>query len=501
MQYLHSSVLNPSPRKFVKMKIKTLSYIFIVLAFAIVCSCNDEESFTVSESKVLTFSIDTLKMDTLFSNVPSAAKSFWAYNRSGDGLRCRSIRLENGANSGFRVNVDGIYLGENTDYQTNDVEVRNKDSIRIFVEVTLPWANSDEPKIQEDNLVFTLESGVEQKVNLNAWAWDATMLRDVRISKDSTLQSNGKPIVIYGGLRVDSAATLTLAAGTTLYFNTNAGMDVYGRLLSLGNAEANVVLRGDRIDRMFNYLPYDRVPAQWMGVHFYESSYGNEINYTDIHSTNTGIEIDSSDVSKQKLTISHSSVHNCQGYGLHSVNAWLSMLDCQISNTLYDCVQIEGGNVDVNNCTFAQFYPFDARRGAAFAFSDSKPLQRLNVLNSLITGYADDLLSGTIADTTNTKNYLFDHCIIRTPKITSADSMRFVNVIYEDIKDTTSMGEKHFVKVDTENLIYDFRLDNVSAAIGKANPLTALPDDRNGVKRDEKPDVGAFEYKQEKEDI
>lgn len=476
------------------MNIKTLSYIIVVLVF--VCSCSVDDSYTTSASNVLTFSTDTLKMDTLFSNMPSAAKSFWAYNHSGDGLRCRRVCLENGANSGFRVNIDGIFLGEDVDFQTDEIEVRDGDSVRVFVEATLPMTNALGPQEREDNLVFILESGVEQKVNLNAWAWDATVLRDVRIRKDSTIRSDGKPIVVYGGLCVDSAATLTVASGTTLYFDANAGVDVYGRLLTFGTPQSNVVFRGNRIDRMFNYLPYDRVPAQWAGIRFHESSYGNELNFTDIHSANTGIDIDSSDVSLLKLTISHSSVHNCQGYGLRSVNSQVSMLNCQITNALYDCVLVEGGDVYANNCTFAQFYPFDARRGAAFAFSDLKPLARLTVLNSLITGYADDVLTGTITDTVTTKNYLFGHCVMRTPKIVSADSVRFVGTIFEDIKDTLTVGEKHFRKIDTDNLIYDFRLDSVSFAIGKADPRSALADDILGVRRDDKPDVGAYEYRQ-----
>ena len=101
---------------------------------------------------------------------------------------------------------------------------------------------------------------------------------------------------------------------------------------------------------------------------------------------------------------------------------------------------------------------------------------------------------GSAVDTTALDHYLFDYCIIRTPKVTTADSVHFTNVIYEDVKDTTTMGEKHFYKIDTDNLIYDFRLDSVSAAIGKANPATALPDDRLGVIRKKTPDIGAYEY-------
>lgn len=59
----------------------------------------------------LTFSIDTLSLDTTFANVPTTTHSFWAYNRSGEGLRCASVRLASGNQTGFRVNVNGTYLG------------------------------------------------------------------------------------------------------------------------------------------------------------------------------------------------------------------------------------------------------------------------------------------------------------------------------------------------------------------------------------------------------
>ena len=106
----------------------------------------------------------------------------------------------------------------------------------------------------EDNIVVTHESGVVQRVNLNAYSWDALQLTNVHITRDSTLSAGATPIIIYGGITVDSAATLTIPAGTTLYFHADAGIDVYGRLIADGDPDRNVVLRGDRIDRMFDYL-------------------------------------------------------------------------------------------------------------------------------------------------------------------------------------------------------------------------------------------------------
>ena len=121
-------------------------------------SCNDDDTFTTSMANRLYIPVDTVKMDTVFAKIPVAAKEFWIYNCSGDGLRCSNVRLQKGNQSGFRVNVDGIYLGEKTGYQTSDTEVRNGDSIRVFVELTSPDNGSELYKEIDDKLIFRLES-------------------------------------------------------------------------------------------------------------------------------------------------------------------------------------------------------------------------------------------------------------------------------------------------------------------------------------------------------
>ena len=462
------------------------------LVSLLLLSCSDDDSFTTSRGNLLTFSTDTVSLDTVFSNVPTATKSLWAFNRSGDGIRCTNIRLDHGNQTGFRVNVDGTYLGPTNGYQINEVEIRNKDSIRVFVELTSAMNYQENLQLLEDDLVFTLESGVEQRVNLNAYTWDALQYNNVRIRKDSTLVSQ-KPIIIYGGLVVDSLATLTIGAGTTLYFHNDAGIDVYGRLVCDGAPDANVTLRGDRIDRMFDYLPYDHVSGQWMGIYIHESSYDNVISYTDIHSTFHGIVIDSCDVERKTLSLVSSTVHNCQGYGVMANYCQAEIVNSQITNTLMDCLYVNGGRVSVNNSTLAQFYPFDSNRGVALRFSARQyPLDGFSCLNTLITGFADDEMMGEPKDSVAFR-YLFDHCVIRTPAVTTDDSVNFVNVTYEDIEDTAMYGRKHFVMVDHAKQMYDFHLDSISAAIDKADAATSLPLDRDGLMRDEKPDIGCFE--------
>lgn len=459
----------------------------------VVASCNEEE-YSTSKSDLLLFSTDTIRMDTVFSNIPTPTKDLWIYNKTNKNLRLSSIKQERGNQSGFRVNVDGIYLGPTTGYQTNEIEIKKGDSVRVFVELTAVANGLGKPNKMEDNIYFTLESGAVQKVNLNAFAWDALILDSTIIKTDISWNGN-KPIVIYGSLKVDSLATLTLEAGTTVYFRDEAKLEVYGKLLSKGEPGNEVVLRGYRLDNMFDYLPYDRVSGQWSGVHFHESSYNNEIHYTDLHSAYTGIEIDSCDVNKPTLLISESTVHNCQGYGIVAHNSWVEINNCQITNTLKDCFYTDGGKTNINNSTIAQFYPYDSNRGMALHFTTEKGDMEILCRNSLVTGYADDVINGNQTDSLKIFDFIFESCILRTPKINTADSLRFTNVLFESPKDTVFGGKKHFKNIDIKNLIYDFQLDSISPAIDKGNPLTASPIDRNGVLRDDKPDIGAFERK------
>ena len=476
------------------------NYIFhaiLACLLFVVASCSDDE-FSVFKSDLLSLSVDTVKMDTVFSNVPTSVRSFWIYNRTDKNIRVSTVKLDRGNQTGFRVNVDGIYLGKETGYQTNQIEVLKHDSIRVFVELTSSANGQTEPKKIEDDLSFTLESGAVQKVNLTAMSWDALIMNSPEIKED-TSWSGEKPIVIYGTLTVDSLATLTLNAGTTVYFRDEAYMDVYGRLLCKGEARREVVLRGYRLDNMFDYLPYDRVSGQWGGVYLRESSYGNEMDYTDLHSAYTGIAIDSCDVKKSTLTMNASTVHNCQGYGIYAEGCKVELTNCQLTNTLLDCLCINGGDVKINNCTIAQFYPFDANRGAALSFSSGRGDLKLSCTNTLVTGYADDVVMGSSTDSLKVFDYSFENCILRTPKVETEDSVRFTNVTFESVEDTATAGKKHFVNIDTENLIYNFQLDAASPAIDKGNPTSSAPLDRCGLLRDDKPDIGAYERKNENE--
>jgi hypothetical protein len=399
-------------------------------------------------------------MDTLFSTVPSSTYTFWIRNNSSDGIRIQNARLERGGQSGFRVNVDGTYL----DPVANNFEVREGDSLLVFVEVTTGENGVDGPQLVEDNLLLTLESGVVQRMNMRTWSWDAEKVGTLAVTADTVIESS-RPLIIYDSITIAKDATLILR-NSECYFHDGAHLTVHGRLLASGAS-----FRGDRLDHMFDYLPYDRVSGQWgkdYGIAFRETSTGNVLRSTEIRNAGAyGVVCDSAayDTGMLRLDMQQCVVHNCTGVGFASINSHVRLTDCLISNTLGGCVAVNGGQVDMKRCTLAQFYPFSAMRGASLTFLNESPLYGLTCDSVIVTGYDADEVMGIQSDTTQVFEYQFLNTLLRTPRVETADSVHFSKVIWETPKDSVQ-GKQHFRLVDETNLIYDFRLDSISPAQG-----------------------------------
>jgi hypothetical protein len=261
-----------------------------------------------------------------------------------------------------------------------------------------------------------------------------------------------------------------------------------------GTQEKPVTIRGDRLDKMFPYLPYDRLENQWGGIYLSPTCKECTINYADIHSGNYGIV---SDGIEGKVKIENSVIHNMAGYGLYLLDADALVANTQISNSKYDCVGIYGGKADFYHCTMAQFYPWKSDRGNAVyvsnAVGEEKHLtESINFYNCLVTGYADDEVYGNPAG--ETLNLNFYNCVLLTDV---SDATYFHDCISES-KDSETYKQKNFKTFDTHAYIYDLRLDSASVARGKASTTYAAlyPIDRYGVERGEKPDAGCYQYQE-----
>ena len=459
-------------------------------------SCDDDEAYTTSPSALLAFSADTIRFDTVFTTIGSATQLFKVYNRGDEPMMLSSIRLAGRGETGFRVNVDGLSGTEFT-----DVEVRDGDSLYVFVEVTVDPRNEDNPFLLRDSLQFLLQSGICQQVQLEAYGQDMIVLRGTVFSTDTTLTGE-RPHVVYDSLVVDSNATLSLSEGVRLHFHNGAFVRVYGTLKADGSVERPVVFRGDRLDRMFDDLPYDRLDNQWGGITLSASSFDNYLNHVDIHSGSWGIRCDSSASDRNKLTIENSVIHNVAGNALSAVGGRLWIGNSELTNAGSHCLKVRGGDVQVVHSTLANFYPW-AYRGAALSLSNEWcPLTRADFRSSIVTGYSSNELM-LMRDKVDTLafNFRFSHCLLNIPADSiGADTLpdgRYYRVRIDSVEHEVSRIT-NFPFIDTDIFYYDFSLDSLSQAVGAGNPEDALnlyPLDRLGRIRseDEAPDAGARE--------
>lgn len=475
----------------------------LILIFACVTgllqSCISEEDFPTPASARLRFSVDTLDLDTVLIRTASATRTFTIYNDSKDGVSITDIAFEGEDRDRFLANVDGTFINAGL---TQSIDCRGKDSLIAFVQFNADSATTRPAQYSEARLVFTLKNGTQQSVTVQGYSLDAIPLYGHVFTADATLSAE-RPYVIYDSLVVAEGATLSLPAGTTLLFHSNTGLRVDGTLKAEGTLAHPVTLRGDRFDDMFQNQAYDRIDNQWEGLTFSSSSYGNILTYTDLHASNRGIYCDSSDISRRKLTIENSVIHNTRLDALRSICSQIFVGNSQISNAEGNCVTIAGGDAQFVHCTVASFNPFTNDRGNALVFTNTLndqpcPLQRLEFYNSIITGYASDEIFGyQNEDETVAYNYGFYNCLLNTPEIT--DNPTVLNNQWELSTDSTAR-DRNFRMLNRQNLFYDFRIVEASRARGIADPnITSqyYPLDRFGVRRSGSssyPDAGCYQY-------
>lgn len=480
--------------------IKKITLLYISLISVFLVACNEDADFSSSPSLRLEFSCDTVSFDTLFTEVMSPTAKFVVRNRNENALRISSVQLSGGAESSFSVLVDGQYGS-----LMHDLEIRAKDSIYVLASVSVGRNGADVPLIEKDSLVFTLESGVQQSVLLLAYGRDVTFLRGENIMADTVLAPGH--YVVYDSLTVAQGATLSLTPATTLYFHDKAFMKVAGRLNAEGAPGAPIVFRGDRTDRMFSYLPYDRIPGQWDGITFTPTSNGNRLAYCDIHSANYGIKIEQGDTLQQRIDIESSKVQNFHGNALELVMARATAANSLFANAQGNCVKVVGGDVRFVHCTIANFYVW-RQRDVALALHNSiddtpAPLRGALFANCVIAGSKDDEVMGDLTafgDTVpDAVNYRFENSLINTTN--TADSC-FINITYDSI-DVSPFGKEHFRLIDHDIFDYDFHLTAESSARGRASDeyLESLPVDIDGIPRVAGAvDAGCYQFVEESEE-
>jgi hypothetical protein len=495
--------------KFLKLTILAfISLIFILNA------CRKEDNFITNASAKLSFSTDTLRFDTVFTQAGSATRYFKIVNNNAQPIKISKITLNNKTGVTFNLNIDGVAAKSFT-----DVTIPAKDSLYVFAEVTVnPNAPlSTSPFVVDQDLIFET-NGNSQKVILEAWGQNANYIPN-RFGKGGFATLNGrdpnnviiwddpKPYVIYGVLFVDSC-TLRLAAGTRIHVHggisylpdTSAYRDgiVFvlpnAKIEALGTLEKPIIIEGDRLEKEF-----DNESDQWAGIILGARSTGNVFNYTHIRNSRVGVRVDSA----ATLNMNSCKIYNTAGSGLVTSHAQVKANNCLFYSNGGNCAQVEfGGNYEFNYCTMSSLGSREASLGAnnykcyerttlgctkALAY----PLS-MKATNCIFYGSKDDEIDFYDANKANGAffNYDFKNCIVRVKDLLKTDNTPdFLNKCKDCVR--ADSKSKVFRKPSDAN----YRLDTLSIAEMKAFPISNILNDIEAKIRDVKtPDIGCYEF-------
>lgn len=465
----------------------TATCIALCLAMA---SCIDDD-FTTSSSDKLTFSVDTLSFDTVFTNVGTPTARLLVHNRAKKSINISEIRMKN-ADSRFQMNVDG-QSGESF----RDVEIRGEDSIYMFVECLLPETSQDEPFLSEDAIEF-ITNGNRQEVVLQAWGQNVTRMKAMTIDTDTRITAE-RPYVVFDSLVVAPGATLTIDPGVKLLFHDKARMRIYGRLEAHGTAQKRIDMRGDRLDNVLPDASYDILSGQWGGVSIARESFENVLEHVDMRSTTDGLSIDScGDLSKPKLTLKNSWLHNSKGNVLRSEHARVNAYGCCFSEAADNVVSLTGGIHRFTQCTFSNYYLFAATGQSILglyhllpsdAENNNMPLMQARFENSIIHGMSSDI---NIGDLNDTGVYLYNVLL----KSSGENDEHFVDCIWESDPMFLTVRDKYY---------FNYHVQPDSPALNCGNPEYVTSEcryDMDGTDRltTESTTLGAYALPQEQEE-
>lgn len=460
--------------------------ISLLALFSLTTSCK-KKNFIPNNGN-LAFSKDTVVFDTIFTTIGSTTQQLKVYNTTNSTLNIEEVRLMGGENSVFRMNFDGL-----SGTRFLNTEIESRDSLFLFIEVTLSVNGQNHPMVIEDSILFKA-NGKEQYIILAAWGQDMYYHYSDLSGPGSGwdlnegIWPNDKPHVIYGGAFVDSARQLTIQQGTRIHLHKGAYLFNYKGTLNIEGTAANpVTIQSDRLEAF-----YSDVPGQYYGVYMKEAR-PSTFEHVIIKNGTTGIHIEGADPSNgtnPTLTINNSQVYSHSYYGiLNFAGGRVKGENTVIAkNGIHAFMNLAGSAFDFNHCTFLSL-GLGTNQASAVGISDyySSSTQTIvtdiegRITNSIIFGNSDYELA-IDQDNIGTNNFLFDYNMIynTTPLTGFGITTNNIWSTNPKIKDQAA---------------FDFTLlsDSPCKDAGSLSYPTFNNQDITGFNRGSFPDLGAYE--------
>ncbi|WP_405414383.1 hypothetical protein [Maribacter sp. Asnod1-A12] len=491
-------------------------------------SCRKNFEYTPSNGN-LSFSKDTVYLDTVFANIGSSTYTLKVYNNTKDDITIPNISLRNGLESFYRLNVDGVAGKE-----FNNIPMYAKDSLFILIETTIDITNNSlNELLYTDAIQFDTEAN-KQTVELVTLAKDAIFLFPEGNDENSTENiilyndesglpitvegfelneeqlnfTNDKPIVVYGYAIVPTDSELIINAGSRLHFHQNSGMIIQdGATLTVNGElsenkellESEVIFEGDRLEPEF-----EEIPGQWGALWISAGSKNNTINHLTLTNAEIGLYVEGKiNEPENTLNISNSRIYNNLRHNLWTNNARIEASNIILGGSSNSSLFIEnGGNYSFIHATITNYWNNGFRFYPAITMSNSSTtsneigfdLIKADFKNSIIDGNSSNELS-LLSNNLNTFNFSFQNCFIKYNAVaSSANDNSLYN--FENLD--------HYSNILTNGVLdyyfpfqNDFRigLDSEVVNKGDVNTANSSPLDIIGEYRIPLPDLGAFQAK------
>lgn len=441
------------------MKIRNLIVPGLMALIVGISSCRDDFDFDLATEN-LSFSNDTVHLDTVFNHTNSQTFKLTVHNHQNDDVLIPRIFLSRGEASLFKLNVDGM-----PGYDFENVPIRKKDSIFIFVEIAAGEAPVN--PLYEDEINFETTTH-HQQIKLISYI-EKALFYNTDQTEDYSLGNinwdNEYSRVIFGKVSADN---VNIGPGTKVYFHQNAELNINGSVSINGTAQENVVFRTDRMDERS-----DSLPNMWGKIKLKSpnNTVFNKIDYAIIKGGHIGLEVEDS-----YLEISNTKILNNESIGLYAKNSNITGSNLVINNSDITAVGIEGGVYDFRHCTFANYHNIGQGAGYNWSLYLSNEGNPLNArfYNSIFYGRA---MNAVQVEEGTTGNIQFDFNLIKGENPNGA-----TNTLDEDPLFVNSGFGKN-----------DLRLFLESPAQNAGSNSYIIPTDILGQARSTNPTLGAYE--------
>ena len=511
------------------MRVRIFLILSILLAILWSASCRKDFEYAPSEGH-LSFSKDTVYLDTVFSNIGSSTYTLKVFNDTKDDIIIPKITFKNGIESFYRLNVDGV-AGK----QFENIPIYAEDSLFVLIETTIDISNNSINEVLYTDAIQFDNEPYQQSVELVTLAKDAILLFPEENSETPTetivlyTDDSGDPIetqgfqipdkylnftneksyVVYGYAIVPEDKELVINAGSRVHFHQDSGILVQNGATITVNGdlsqsqellEREVIFEGDRLEPNFS-----DISGQWGSIWISAGSKNNIINHLTIKNAKLGLYVEGQANNQENiLTITNSKLLNSFTTNLYANNAKIVGTNLVLGSAGNSSLFIEnGGSYTFSHSTIANYWNKGFRFKTALEISNttsSTPdigfdLLKADFKNCIIDGNSQNEIALSF-NQQDAFNFNFQNCFIKFNKNQSSTNNDLLyNFENEDHYSNLILNGELDYFFPYEN---DFRIGLDSEVInrGDLNIANFTPLDIIGTNRIPNPDLGAFQAKE-----